>query len=242
MTDTRIAVISAGLSQPSSTRLLADRLAAATARSLTERAREAEVAGPGFTGAEFTGAEFTVIELRDHAHDLANNLVTGFPSPALREVTEAVTTASGLIAVTPIFNASYSGLFKTFFDVLEPDSLTGMPVLLGATGGTERHSLALEHALRPMFAYLRSIVVPPAGDPGPGARPRVCLRSRRPRRNYPAAATTRPAAATARIVGTRRATWSAMRSRVTPAETSATTRSPSRTGVTARMEGPRVPV
>uniref|UniRef100_UPI002455A3E6 CE1759 family FMN reductase n=1 Tax=Nocardia farcinica TaxID=37329 RepID=UPI002455A3E6 len=172
MTDTRIAVISAGLSQPSSTRLLADRLAAATARSLPERAREAEVAGPGFTDAEFTdaefnGAEFTVIELRDHAHDLANNLVTGFPSPALREVTEAVTTASGLIAVTPIFNASYSGLFKTFFDVLEPDSLTGMPVLLGATGGTERHSLALEHALRPMFAYLRSIVVPTAGEAAP---------------------------------------------------------------------------
>ncbi|MBF6067816.1 FMN reductase (NADPH) [Nocardia farcinica] len=193
MTDTRIAVISAGLSQPSSTRLLADRLAAATARSLTERAREAEVAGPGFTdaeftgagssGAEFNGAEFTVIELRDHAHDLANNLVTGFPSPALREVTEAVTTASGLIAVTPIFNASYSGLFKTFFDVLEPDSLTGMPVLLGATGGTERHSLALEHALRPMFAYLRSIVVPTAvyaasadwggGDAGEGLDRRI---------------------------------------------------------------------
>ncbi|MGV9750033.1 FMN reductase [Nocardia farcinica] len=183
MTDTRIAVISAGLSQPSSTRLLADRLAAATARSLTERAREAEVAGPGFTDAEFTGAEFTVIELRDHAHDLANNLVTGFPSPALREVTEAVTTASGLIAVTPIFNASYSGLFKTFFDVLEPDSLTGMPVLLGATGGTERHSLALEHALRPMFAYLRSIVVPTAvyaasadwggGDAGEGLDRRI---------------------------------------------------------------------
>ncbi|MBF6267593.1 FMN reductase [Nocardia farcinica] len=188
MTDTRIAVISAGLSQPSSTRLLADRLAAATARSLTERTREAEVAGPGFTDAEFTGtefngAEFTVIELRDHAHDLANNLVTGFPSPALRGVTEAVTTASGLIAVTPIFNASYSGLFKTFFDVLEPDSLTGMPVLLGATGGTERHSLALEHALRPMFAYLRSIVVPTAvyaasadwggGDAGEGLDRRI---------------------------------------------------------------------
>ncbi|WP_280484225.1 FMN reductase [Nocardia farcinica] len=180
MTDTRIAVISAGLSQPSSTRLLADRLAAATARSLTERAREAFAE---FTDAEFNGAEFTVIELRDHAHDLANNLVTGFPSPALREVTEAVTTASGLIAVTPIFNASYSGLFKTFFDVLEPDSLTGMPVLLGATGGTERHSLALEHALRPMFAYLRSIVVPTAvyaasadwggGDAGEGLDRRI---------------------------------------------------------------------
>jgi FMN reductase len=62
--------------------------------------------------------------------------------------------------VTPIFNASYSGLFKMFFDVLDAGSLVGKPVLVAATGGTARHSLALEHALRPLFAYLRSIVVP----------------------------------------------------------------------------------
>jgi FMN reductase len=142
---TRIAVISAGLSQPSSTRLLADRLAAATDRAL---------AGSG------GDAKFDVIELRDHAHDLANNLVTGFPAGSLREVIDTVVGADGIIAVTPIFNASHSGLFKTFFDVLEPDSQTGMPVLIGATGGTARHSLALEHAVRPMFTYLRSIVVP----------------------------------------------------------------------------------
>ncbi|WP_225728517.1 MULTISPECIES: FMN reductase [unclassified Nocardia] len=139
----RIAVISAGLSEPSSTRLLADRLVAATERALADR-----------------DIRVDVIELRDHAHDLANNLLTGFPSAALRATIEGVTTADGLIAVTPIFNASYSGLFKTFFDVLEPDSLTGMPVLIGATGGTARHSLALEHAVRPMFTYLRSVVAP----------------------------------------------------------------------------------
>ena len=55
---------------------------------------------------------------------------------------------------SPIFNASYSGLFKLFFDVIEHDSLDGRPVLLAATGGTARHSLALEHALRPLFSYL----------------------------------------------------------------------------------------
>ncbi|MFE5480345.1 FMN reductase [Nocardia sp. NPDC056541] len=144
---TRIAVVSAGLSQPSSTRLLADRLAAAAAREL--RATGAEV-------------EVDFVDLRDHARDLADNLLTGFPAPALRAAIDKVVTADGLIAVTPIFSASYSGLFKTFFDVLEPDSLVGMPVLTGATGGTERHSLALEHAVRPLFAYLRSIVVPTA--------------------------------------------------------------------------------
>ncbi|RJO79282.1 NADPH-dependent FMN reductase [Nocardia panacis] len=142
---TRIAVVSAGLSQPSSTRLLADRLAAATERALADGGREVTL---------------DVIELRDHAHDLANNLVTGFAPPRLRETIERVTAAEGIIAVTPIFNASYSGLFKTFFDVLEADSLIGTPVLIGATGGTARHSLALEHAVRPMFTYLRAVVVP----------------------------------------------------------------------------------
>ncbi|MEW1739959.1 FMN reductase [Nocardia beijingensis] len=144
---TRIAVVSAGLSQPSSTRLLADRLAAATGAALSG------------SGAEAT---FDVVEVREHARDLADNLLTGFAPTGLRATLDTVTGADGLIAVTPIFNASYSGLFKTFFDVLEPDALAGMPVLLGATGGSARHSLALEHALRPMFSYLRAVVTPTA--------------------------------------------------------------------------------
>ncbi|WP_159842545.1 FMN reductase [Nocardia sp. CY41] len=144
---TRIAVVSAGLSQPSSTRLLADRLAAATGGALSAHAGD---------------VTFDVVEVREHARDLADNLLTGFAPGGLRATIDRVTGADGLIAVTPIFNASYSGLFKTFFDVLEPESLAGMPVLLGATGGSARHSLALEHALRPMFSYLRAVVAPTA--------------------------------------------------------------------------------
>lgn len=144
----KIAVISAGLSQPSSTRLLADRLAAATDRLL-----EAD---------ETVRVEVDFIELRDHAHDLTNQLLTGFPSTSLRTAIESVTSADGVIAVSPIFSASYSGLFKTFFDVLEMDSLAGTPVLIAATGGTARHSLALEFALRPLFSYLRATVAPTA--------------------------------------------------------------------------------
>ncbi|MFE7559309.1 FMN reductase [Kitasatospora sp. NPDC057500] len=143
----RLAVVSAGLSKPSSTRLLADRLADATAGRLGADGREVEV---------------TVIELRDLATDIAHNFVTGFPGAALREAIETVTRADGLIAVTPIFTASYSGLFKSFFDVIDPDVLSGKPVLIAATGGTPRHSLALEHAVRPLFSYLRSVVVPTA--------------------------------------------------------------------------------
>ncbi|MEJ2885071.1 FMN reductase [Actinomycetospora aeridis] len=140
-----LAVVSAGLSTPSSTRLLADRLTDATVTALGERGVEVRP---------------EVIELRDRARDLADHLVTGFPNAALRPVLEAVAGADGLIAVTPIFSASYSGLFKTFVDVLDRDALSGTPVLLGATAGTARHQLALDHALRPLFAYLHATVVP----------------------------------------------------------------------------------
>ncbi|MGI3223126.1 FMN reductase [Streptomyces sp. GTA36] len=143
----RLAVVSAGLSVPSSTRLLADRL--------TEAVRE-QLADAGLV------VEIQIVELRDLAADIANNLVTGFPSPTLAEAIDTVTSADGLIAVTPVFSASYSGLFKSFFDVIDNDALTGKAVLAAATGGTARHSLALEHALRPLFAYLRAIVVPTA--------------------------------------------------------------------------------
>lgn len=73
-----------------------------------------------------------------------------------------VQAADGLVAVSPIFSASYNGLFKMFSDVLEPDALAGKPTLIAATAGTARHSLALEHALRPLLSYLRAVVVPTA--------------------------------------------------------------------------------
>jgi FMN reductase len=88
--------------------------------------------------------------------------LTNVPSPRLEAAVESVLAADGLIAVTPIFNGSYSGIFKLFFDALDRDALHGMPVLIGATAGTPRHSLALDHAMRPMFAYLNALVVPTA--------------------------------------------------------------------------------
>ena len=145
MSTRTLAVVSAGLGNPSSTRLLADRLTTTTVAALRARGDDATV---------------EVVELRAHARDLADHLVTGFPGRALRTAIDTVVGADGLIAVTPIFSASYSGLFKTFFDVLDKDSLTGKPVLLGATAGTARHSLAVEFAMRPLFAYLRAVAVP----------------------------------------------------------------------------------
>ena len=139
-----IVVVSAGLDRPSSTRLLADRLTAAVERHVRDASMEPHV---------------QVVELRDHAQDLMNHLLTGFPSPRLQAAIDAVLDADGLVAVSPIFSASFSGLFKLFFDVVERDGLAGMPTLIAATGGTARHSLALEHALRPLFAYLNAATV-----------------------------------------------------------------------------------
>jgi FMN reductase len=144
MSERRIAVVSAGLSNPSSTRMLADRMLAATARELGER--DLTVTADTF-------------ELRDYAHDLTNNLLTGFAPPALESAINSVVSADALIAVTPIFATSYSGLFKSFIDVLDPDALRGKPVLLGATAGTPRHSLAIDYAIRPLFAYLHADAV-----------------------------------------------------------------------------------
>lgn len=140
-----LAVVSAGVGAPSTSRLLADRLAQATIADLTES---------GFD------TELTTIELRDHAMDITRNLIEGFASQSLEDAIETVSSADGAIFVTPIFSASYSGLFKSFVDVLEGDSIDGLPVLIAATGGTERHSLALDFALRPVFTYLRAVVVP----------------------------------------------------------------------------------
>lgn len=147
MTTRRIVAVSAGLSQPSSTRMLADRLVAAAAAALEE-----------------SGDDVTVdtIELRDLAHDVMDMMLTGFPSVRLSAAIDAVKNSDGLVAVTPVFTAASSGLFKSFFDVLDSKTLVGKPVALGATAGTPRHSLVLEHSLRPMFAYLRADTVPTA--------------------------------------------------------------------------------
>jgi FMN reductase len=140
-----LAVVTAGLSQPSSTRLLADRLAAATDRALRLEDQRADI---------------EVIELRPLARDLADHLLTGFPSPALGDALALVARADAVIAVTPVFSASYSGLFKSFFDLVDPDALAGTPVLLGATAGTSRHSLVIDLAMRPLFTYLHALTVP----------------------------------------------------------------------------------
>ncbi|WP_040163394.1 CE1759 family FMN reductase [Microbacterium gorillae] len=144
MSTRTIAVVPAGLSNPSSTRMLADRMSAAVVARLAEREIDVTV---------------ETFELRDFAHQITDNMLTGFAQPELQAMIDTVTGADALIVVTPIFSTSYSGLFKSWIDVLDPDSLTGKPVWIGANAGTARHSLAIDYAVRPLFAYLHADTV-----------------------------------------------------------------------------------
>ncbi len=145
MSSASIVVISAGVSQPSSTRLLADRLSQAVSDELAARGRDADV---------------RVVEVRELAHDVVNMTLTGYAAAPLADAQAAIAAADGVIAVTPVFTAGPAGLFKSFLDVLDTSSLRGTPVLLGATGGTSRHSLVLEYGVRPVFTYLHADAVP----------------------------------------------------------------------------------
>lgn len=140
-----LTVISSGLSTPSTTRQVADSIASAVTAAVSARGESLQV---------------EVIELRELVNDLGRSLTTGMSSPALDQVKEKVSASDGLVVVTPVFKASYSGLFKTFFDVLDRNALNGMPVIIAATAGTARHSLVLDYALRPLMTYMRAFVVP----------------------------------------------------------------------------------
>ena len=144
--DTRhIAVVAAGLSDPSSTSMLAKQLSQATADALAERGYRPVVHH---------------FELREVATDIADSLVTFSRSEQLSEMIAEVEQADAVITVSPVFKASYSGLFKSFWDLVDNEALRGIPVQLGATGGSPRHSLVIDNSMRPLFSYLRMRVMP----------------------------------------------------------------------------------
>jgi FMN reductase len=139
----KLVVVNAGTGDPSSTRLLADRTAQRVA-------------------ALAPGVDIQVIDLRAIATDVTTALVSQHVAPALRAAMDAVAAADGVIAATPVYAAGPSGLFTSFFQVLEPDTLVGTPVVLAATAGTGRHALVADDQMRGMFGYLRAMTVPTA--------------------------------------------------------------------------------
>lgn len=145
MQTVRIVLVTAGLGEPSTTALLGENLGEAARRIL---------------GSAGISTELTSFSLRSLAKDITNHYLTGFPAGQLATALDAVRGADAIIAVTPVFKASYSGLFKSFWDLVEDGSLAGKPVLIAATGGTARHSLVLDTALRPLFSYLKATVAP----------------------------------------------------------------------------------
>lgn len=141
----RLAVVSGGTSDPSSTRLLADR----AAQRVTALA-----AGRGST------VSVSVADLRELSGDISTALVSQLVTGKLGQAVQALGEADGIIAAAPVYKAGPSGLFSSFFQVLDNDLLIGKPVLLAATAGTARHALVADEAMRPMFAYLRTLTVP----------------------------------------------------------------------------------
>jgi FMN reductase len=140
-----LVVVSAGTSDPSSTRLLADR-AAQRVTALAEQ-RGAAIAT-------------RVIDLRELAADITTALTSQLVTPKLQRAVDALGAADGIVAATPVYKAGPSGLFTSFFHVLDNDLLIGKPVLLAATAGTARHALVVDDQMRPLFAYLRTLPVP----------------------------------------------------------------------------------
>ncbi len=149
----RLAVVSAGTSDASSTRLLADRVAERAAAIAASRGASVST---------------TVVELREIATDVSAALVSQLTTPPLQRAITTLGEADGIIASTPVYNAGPSGLFTSFFDVLDSDLIIAKPVVLAATAGTARHGLVADDQMRPMFAYLRSMAAPTSVFAAPG--------------------------------------------------------------------------
>lgn len=159
----RLVVINAGVSDPSSTRMLADRIAQ---RSLDRMSAAGLVTSLG------------IIDLAPLAIDIAKAIVAGFPGDNVQAAIHSLAGADAIIAATPVYKAGMSGLFKSFIDLVDNDLLIAKPVILAATAGTARHAMVADEQLRPLFAFLRAVPVPTAifaapedwGAPDLGAR------------------------------------------------------------------------
>jgi FMN reductase len=142
MTHPRIVGIAGSFRRPSKTRSLVETIGAeiGRARPVDFVVHDLVEIGPGLGGA------FSRTQL----------------APEAARVLRDIETADALIVGTPVFKGSYTGLFKHLFDLVEPDALKDVPVLLTATGGGLRHALVVEHYLRPLFGFFEALTIPTA--------------------------------------------------------------------------------
>ena len=142
MSKIRILGISGSPSRPSRTRGLVEAVVSAAARD--------------------PRVEASVFDLNDVLPDLGRTLDPRQAAPNVALVLEAIAEADALVVGSPVYKGTYSGLFKHIFDLVDPKALRGKPVVLSATGGSDRHALALDHGLRPLFAFFAADIIPTA--------------------------------------------------------------------------------
>ncbi|MCA2406762.1 FMN reductase (plasmid) [Rhizobium leguminosarum bv. viciae 248] len=142
MSNDLIVGFSGNLSRPSSTR----RFVESVTKSLAKQA----------------GLQHAVFDVEDLGTSLAAARSVADLDPPARKVIRTIIEAEALVIGSPTYKGSYTGLFKHVFDLLDPADLRGKPVILTATGGGDRHSLVVEHQLRPLFAFFEAFVLPTA--------------------------------------------------------------------------------
>ena len=136
----RVVAVSGGLQRPSKSAALAEHLLDLIASEVPSHLR--------------------LIEMAEIAPQLAGTVSRSQLPNAVEQALTAVEQADVLVVATPVFRGSYTGLFKHFFDFIDQDALTDKPVLLAATGGSERHALAIDHQLRPLFSFFQARTLP----------------------------------------------------------------------------------
>lgn len=141
----RLVVVTGGTSDPSSTGMLADRIADRITRLARDRDEKVTV---------------SVIDLRELASEITTALVSQLMGAKMTRAVELLRQADGIVASAPVYKAAPSGLFSSFFHVLDDDLLIAKPVVLAATAGTARHALVVDEQMRSLFAYMRTMTVP----------------------------------------------------------------------------------
>jgi FMN reductase len=110
--------------------------------------------------ADATGGTATTIELAPLLPDLAAGPYRSHLGPGVLQALEAVESADIIVVGSPAYRATYTGLFKLFFDHIGQYALVDKPIILTATGGSDRHALLVEHQMRPLFGFFQSLTLP----------------------------------------------------------------------------------
>ena len=136
----KVVAVSGNLQRPSRTLVLVDELLATLGRS--------------------TSIDMHLIELGEVGPQIGGALYRNQLSVAAEAEIAAIESADLLIVASPVYRATYTGLFKHLFDFVHHEALIDVPVLLAATGGSDRHALVIDHQLRPLFSFFQARTLP----------------------------------------------------------------------------------